>query len=63
MILDAIDQPLEVTAYKGEVVVLGPDGFSGSFTPQAASLSAKRLAAAAAEAAAQPPGGAETDPP
>lgn len=47
------DDPSEVTAEDGEVMVDGPDGVSVSLTPEAAEEIARRLIAAAAEARAQ----------
>lgn len=40
------EEPLEVTVVEGEVVILGPDGIRGSFTPAAARESAERIFAA-----------------
>jgi hypothetical protein len=51
---DPLDEPLTVVVTEGEVVVLGPDGFSGSFTPQAARETGRRLIAAAETAADAP---------
>jgi hypothetical protein len=44
--LPAFETPLEVAIVDGEIVVTGPDGFCGSFTPQAARESGLRLLAA-----------------
>ena len=46
MQLSAFDEPFEVTAVDGEVVLTGPDGVHASLTPQAARESARRIAAA-----------------
>jgi hypothetical protein len=43
----AFDVPFEVGVVDGEVVIMGPDGFCGSFTKEAARESSRRLAAAA----------------
>lgn len=48
----AYDQPLEIDTHEGEVVIVGPGATALSLTPQAAALSAERLAAAAKKAAA-----------
>jgi hypothetical protein len=53
------DEPMAVQAVDGEVVVLGPNGISGSFTVEAARLSARNLLAAAAKAHTQPGPGDE----
>lgn len=37
------DIPLRVTVQGGEIVILGPEGLSGAFTPEAAASSARRL--------------------
>ncbi|MBR0553448.1 hypothetical protein [Stakelama marina] len=47
------DKPLNAQAEKGEVLVDGPDGAANSFTPDAASTSAGRIARAAGKAADQ----------
>lgn len=47
----ALDEPFNVTVEGGEVVILGPDGFSGSLTIRAAQISARRLENAAQAAA------------
>ena len=52
---EALDQPLTVVVTDGEVVILGPDGLSGSFTPQAARETGRRLIAAAETASDPPP--------
>jgi hypothetical protein len=49
-LIDPFDEPLEVSVEDGEVVLSGPDGIAGSFTPRAAAESGKRLIAAAEEA-------------
>ena len=48
----AYDQPLEIDTHEGEVVIVGPGATAVSLTPQAAAVSAERLAAAAKKAAA-----------
>ena len=45
--IPSFEEPLEVVLIEGEVVITGPNGFCGSFTPAAAAESARRLAAAA----------------
>jgi hypothetical protein len=45
------DQPLEVAAVEGDVVITGPDGIHGALTPDAARRSARRLENAASSAA------------
>ncbi len=50
----AFDQPSQVDAEAGEVVLRGPDGGAFSLTPAAARESAARLLKAAEEAEAQP---------
>lgn len=49
-IIDPFDEPLDVSVEDGEVVLAGPDGIAGSFTPRAAAESGRRLTAAAEEA-------------
>ena len=44
------DKPLSVSVVEGEIVLLGPDGIAGSFTPEAAEESAQRLLKAVAHA-------------
>lgn len=51
---EPFEEPLEVSVCDHEVVLLGPDGIAGSFTPHAAIESAKRLLRAAAEAGVAP---------
>lgn len=53
MEIETYSEPMKVTAVGGEVVVLGPDRLGGSFTPDAAEVSARHLLAAAAEARGQ----------
>jgi hypothetical protein len=48
------NRPLEVAVVEGEIVVRGEAGFSGSFTPQAAAESGRRLTAAAEALLGQP---------
>ncbi len=43
-------EPLQISVVDGEVVLHGPDGIAGSFTPEAAAESAERLLAAAEDA-------------
>lgn len=50
MITDALDDPSEVAAEEGEVIVEGPDGVAVSLTPNAAEETARRLMRAADEA-------------
>jgi len=47
------DEPSEVTAEEGEVLVNGPDGVAVSLTPEAADETSQRLLYAAAEAKGQ----------
>jgi len=47
------DQPSEVAAEEGQVVVDGPDGVAVSLTPEAAAETSDRLLDRAAEAAGQ----------
>lgn len=47
---DAFQEPMTLTVADGAVVVLGPNGFVGALTPEAAEESARRLLAAAAQA-------------
>jgi hypothetical protein len=49
----AHDQPSEVTAEEGEVIVEGPDGVAVSFTPDAAAETSERLLYGAAHAQGQ----------
>ncbi len=49
--IPVLDEPLEVSAESGEVVITGPDGLSASLTPRAAQESARRLAAVAEQIA------------
>ena len=44
------DQPTKVTAEKGEVVLVGPDGIGLSMTPDAAEETARRLLEGARQA-------------
>jgi hypothetical protein len=44
------DQPLDVAAVDGDVVITGPDGIHGALTPDAARRSARRLENAASSA-------------
>ncbi len=46
--IPTFSEPMEVTVEEGEIVVLGPNGVNGSFTPDAAEESARRLLAAVA---------------
>jgi len=50
MSIKAHDVPTSVTAEEGEVMLDGPDGLAVSFTPEAASKSAKAIAEAASRA-------------
>ena len=50
MITDGLDDPSEVAAEQGEVIVEGPDGVAVSLTPDAAEETARRLIVAAKEA-------------
>jgi hypothetical protein len=50
--LSAYEQPLEVDAHDGEVVIVGPGAAAIALTPGAAAVSAGRLAAAAKRAVA-----------
>lgn len=52
MARSAYDQPLEVETQDGEVVIVGPGATAVALTPEAAAVSAERLAAAAKKAAA-----------
>lgn len=52
MARSAYDQPLEIDTHDGEVVIVGPGATAVALTPQAAAVSAERLAAAAKKAAA-----------
>jgi hypothetical protein len=45
----AFDVSLEVELVDGEIVIMGPDGFCGSFTREAARESGRRLLAAAGD--------------
>lgn len=54
------DQPLEIDTHEGEVVIVGPGATALSLTPQAAALSAERLAAAAKKAAAMAQAGSSS---
>ena len=47
------DEPSEVTAEEGEVLVNGPDGVAVSLTPEAADETSQRLLYGAAEAKGQ----------
>jgi hypothetical protein len=47
------DEPSEVTAEEGEVVVDGPDGVAVSLTPDAAAETSQRLLIGAAKAQGQ----------
>ena len=47
------DEPSEVNAEEGEVVVDGPDGVAVTFTPEAASETSDRLLIGAAKAQGQ----------
>jgi len=47
------DEPSEVTAEEGEVLVNGPDGVAVSLTPEAAGETSQRLLYGAAEAKGQ----------
>ena len=47
------DEPSEVTAVKGDVDILGPDGVDVSVTPDAAEITAGRLIRAAQSARGQ----------
>jgi len=47
------DEPSEVSAEQGQVVVDGPDGVAVSLTPEAAAETSDRLLDRAAEAAGQ----------
>ena len=49
--IEPLDTPLEIIPSEGEVVITGPNGFSGSLTVEAAIASARRLLAAANEIA------------
>lgn len=51
----AFDEPMNVHAIDGEVVVLGPDSVGVALTPDAAEESARRLTQAAREARTQEP--------
>ena len=51
--LKPYDEPMIVRVVEGDVVILGPDGFSASITPHAAEESARRLLQAAQEARAR----------
>ncbi len=50
---EVYDQPSEVSAEQGEVIVDGPNGFAVSMSPEAARETSHRLHRAADEAAAQ----------
>ena len=57
------DQPTEILVADGDVVITGPDGVHGSFTPDAARRSARRLENAAGAAAYSRKGSAEDEDP
>jgi hypothetical protein len=50
-LIDVFSEAMAVEVADGAVVILGPNGFAGSLTPEAAKESARRLLAAAASAA------------
>jgi hypothetical protein len=56
--LRAHDQPSQVVAEQGTVIIEGPAGAAITMTPDAAEETARRLLAAVADARAQPPGAA-----
>jgi hypothetical protein len=47
--MPAFDVPFEVEVVDGEIAIVGPDGFCGSFTREAARESARRLMAASGD--------------
>lgn len=49
--IEVFSEAMAVEVADGAVVILGPNGFAGSLTPEAAEESARRLLAAAASAA------------
>ncbi len=61
MPIEPIDEPLNVQPVEGEVVILGPDGMSGSMTPDAAETSGSSMIAAAQVARTQPTGPTDDD--
>ena len=53
--LTAHDEPSEVAAEQGDVILEGPDGVAVTLTPDAAEETARRMIKAAAEARLQAP--------
>ncbi len=60
--LRAHDQPSQVVAEQGTVIIEGPAGVAITMTPNAAEETARRLMVAAEEARSQPSGGAAAEP-